>query len=94
MGTICNMGAEIGATTSVFPFNNRMADYLNATGRKEIADYATEHSDMLRADEGANYDRIIEINMSELEPHVNGPYTPDRAFPINGVRTAILGSLF
>jgi aconitate hydratase len=83
MGTICNMGAEIGATTSVFPFNKRMADYLVSTGRKDIAQMATEFPDLLRADSGAHYDKLIEINLSELKPLVNGPFTPDLANPID-----------
>lgn len=84
MGTICNMGAEIGATTSVFPFNERMAEYLRATKREGIADLAYQYrQQLLTADEGAKYDRIIEINLSQLEPHVNGPFTPDLAHPIN-----------
>ena len=61
MATICNMGAEIGATTSVFPFNNRMVDYLNATKRSEIAQYAQRFSHNLKADQGAEYDQVIEI---------------------------------
>jgi aconitate hydratase len=83
MATICNMGAEIGATTSLFPFNGRMADYLKATKRSDIADYAQRFSHNLRADEGAEYDHEIEINLSELEPHINGPFTPDLATPIS-----------
>jgi aconitate hydratase len=83
MGTICNMGAEIGATTSVFPFNQRMGEYLAATGRKGIADLATATPDLLRADSGAHYDKIVEINLSELKPYVNGPFTPDLAHPID-----------
>ncbi|UJR25839.1 hypothetical protein I4U23_007189 [Adineta vaga] len=83
MGTICNMGAEIGATTSLFPYNERMAEYLRATKRDKIAKFASEYKDtLLTADEGAKYDRIIDINLSELEPHVNGPFTPDLAHPI------------
>jgi len=81
--TICNMGAEIGATTSVFPFNKRQADYLRSTGRAKIAELAEKHKDLLRPDEGAQYDRLVEINLSELEPHVNGPFTPDLATPIS-----------
>eukprot|EP00173_Palmaria_palmata_P002923 Plantae.Rhodophyta-Palmaria_palmata.ctg30382.p2 GENE.Plantae.Rhodophyta-Palmaria_palmata.ctg30382~~Plantae.Rhodophyta-Palmaria_palmata.ctg30382.p2 ORF type:complete len:167 (-),score=32.33 Plantae.Rhodophyta-Palmaria_palmata.ctg30382:28-459(-) len=77
MGTICNMGAEIGATTSMFPFNHRMGDYLKATGRSGIASLADSFKENLRADENATYDQLIEINLSELEPHVNGPFTPD-----------------
>jgi aconitate hydratase len=83
MGTICNMGAEIGATTSVFPFNKRMAKYLECTGRKDIAQYAEEYSSFLSADKGAKYDKVVELNLSELEPHVNGPFTPDLANPID-----------
>lgn len=83
MGTICNMGAEIGATTSLFPFNKRMVDYLNATKRQEIAKYATSFAHNLKPDEGCEYDELIELNLSELEPHVNGPFTPDLATPIS-----------
>jgi aconitate hydratase len=83
MGTICNMGAEIGATTSVFPFNDRMYDYLKATKRQEIGDFARSYANELREDEGAEYDQLIEINLSELEPHINGPFTPDLATPIS-----------
>lgn len=61
MATICNMGAEIGATTSLFPFNRRMVDYLNATKRSEIAQYAQRFSHNLKADEGCEYDQNIEI---------------------------------
>lgn len=73
MGTICNMGAEIGATTSMFPYNNRMADYLQATKRTNIAKYAEQFKYNLQSDEGAEYDQVIEINLTELEPHINGP---------------------
>lgn len=83
MGTICNMGAEIGATTSIFPYNQRMRDYLVATRRKAIADEADKNTNLLSADPGAHYDQVIEINLSELEPHVNGPFTPDLAHPIS-----------
>jgi aconitate hydratase len=75
MGTICNMGAEIGATTSVFPFNQRMADYLAATGRADIAEAAADVG--LVPDEGCEYDELIKINLSELKPALNGPFTPD-----------------
>lgn len=61
MATICNMGAEIGATTSLFPFNRRMTDYLNATKRGDIAKYAQQFSHNLKADENADYDQVIEI---------------------------------
>jgi aconitate hydratase len=83
MGTICNMGAEIGATTSVFPYNHRMEAYLKATGREQAASFANQYSHILKADDGAEYDQVIEINLSELEPHVNGPFTPDLAHPIS-----------
>merc|ERR1719187_562863 len=84
MGTICNMGAEIGATTSVFPFNQRMADYLTATLREDIAGLAKQYGDVLLSpDEGCHYDQIIEIDLGTLEPHVNGPFTPDLATPIS-----------
>ncbi|KAJ7678159.1 aconitate hydratase [Mycena polygramma] len=83
MATICNMGAEIGATTSMFPFNSRMVDYLNATKRRDIANYATQFAHNLKADENAEYDQVVEINLSELEPHINGPFTPDLATPIS-----------
>lgn len=90
-GTICNMGAEIGATTSLFPFDKRMFAYLKATEREEIGNLANELSDYLKADEGSEkyYDQIIEINLSELEPHVNGPYTPDLAWPISKFKAAV-----
>ena len=84
MATICNMGAEIGATTSIFPYNFRMQDYLRATGRSEIANAADQHrKSLLTADANAKYDQIIELDLSTLEPHVNGPFTPDLAHPIS-----------
>jgi aconitate hydratase len=89
MGTICNMGAEIGATTSLFPFNHRMGDYLKATKRADIASYAQEFQHNLRQDEGAEYDQVIEINLSELEPYINGPYTPDLATPLSKFASAV-----
>ncbi|KAI5970693.1 ACO1 [Candida margitis] len=91
MGTICNMGAEIGATTSVFPYNKSMDDYLEATGRSDIAQFAHQYkNDFLKADEGCEYDQVIEIDLNTLEPHVNGPFTPDLATPISKMReTAI-----
>ncbi|KAJ2710185.1 Aconitate hydratase mitochondrial, partial [Coemansia sp. D1744] len=82
MGTVCNMGAEIGATTSVFPFTESMHRYLVSTGRPEIADASRKFSHNLRADEGAKYDEVIEINLSELEPRINGPFTPDLMTPL------------
>ena len=93
-GTICNMGAEIGATTSLFGFDKTMVKYLNATGRAEVAERASTIADYLRADPEvyANpdvyFDQIVEINLSELEPHLNGPFTPDRATPISQMAAA------
>lgn len=89
MGTICNMGAEIGATTSLFPFNDRMYDYLVATKRKEIGDFAREYAAELHEDQGAEYDQLIELNLSDLEPHINGPFTPDLATPISKFKEAV-----
>jgi len=83
MGTICNMGAEIGATTSLFPFNESMRKYLAATKRAHIGNFARTYALGLRPDEGAEYDQFIEINLSELEPHINGPFTPDLATPLS-----------
>ena len=88
-GTICNMGAEIGATTSIFGYDEKMSVYLKETGRSEIAAMADKIIADLRADEDvyANpakyYDQLIEINLSELEPYINGPYTPDAAYPVS-----------
>jgi aconitate hydratase len=93
--TICNMGAEIGATTSVFGYDEKMAEYLRGTGRAEVADLAQAVSAHLRADDEvyanpANfYDQLIEINLTELEPHVNGPFTPDAAWPISQFAAAV-----
>ena len=89
MATICNMGAEIGATTSLFPFNERMYDYLAVTKRKNIGDFARVYGNGLRADEGAEYDQLIEIDLSTLEPHINGPFTPDLATPISKFSEAV-----
>ncbi|SPP83488.1 probable aconitate hydratase, mitochondrial [Drosophila guanche] len=84
MATICNMGAEIGATTSLFPFNQRMVKYLCATGRGEMADFAQKfQKELLTADKNCEYDQLIEINLDTLEPLVNGPFTPDLAHPIS-----------
>ena len=77
--TICNMGAEIGATTSIFPYDANMAAYLKATGREAIADAADAVADELRPDEGALYDQLIEIDLDQLKPLINGPHSPDRA---------------
>jgi aconitate hydratase len=83
MATICNMGAEIGATTSLFPFNSKMSKYLEATNRSHIARYAEEFNHNLQPDAKCEYDQMIHINLSELEPHVNGPFTPDLATPLS-----------
>ncbi len=90
--TICNMGAEIGATTSLFPFDERMYKYLVATERKEIADMANEIRDYLKADVNSSkyYDKIIEIDLNILEPHINGPFTPDLAHPISKFKDAVI----
>jgi aconitate hydratase len=77
--TICNMGAEIGATTSTFPYDANMAMYLKATGREAIADAADRVADDLRSDDGALYDELLEIDLSDLKPQINGPHSPDRA---------------
>ena len=89
MGTICNMGAEIGATTSIFPYNDRMYDYLKATKRGAIGEFAKTYIEGLQEDSGAQYDELIEINLSELEPHINGPFTPDLATPISKFKDAV-----
>lgn len=77
MATICNMGAEIGATTSMFPYNHRMRSYLDSTGRSAIGDLADANQGLLNADAGAEYDQHIHINLDELRPGINGPFTPD-----------------
>ncbi|KAG1677225.1 hypothetical protein FOA52_013423 [Chlamydomonas sp. UWO 241] len=89
MATICNMGAEIGATTSMFPYNKRMYDYLVSTDRAGPAKLADAFREHLKADEGATYDQLIEVNMSELEPHINGPFTPDLAHPLSKFAAAM-----
>ena len=90
-GTICNMGAEIGATTSLFAYDKKMYDYLAITEREEVGKLANEIADYLRPDEGSEkyYDQVIEINLSELEPHINGPFTPDLAWPISVFKQAV-----
>ncbi|MGA8265605.1 MAG: aconitate hydratase, partial [Ignavibacteriaceae bacterium] len=94
-GTICNMGAEIGATTSIFPFDERMSSYLRITDRADVASLAESNADNLKADDEViknpqkYYDQVIEINLSELEPHLNGPFTPDKAWPISKMKEAV-----
>lgn len=94
-GTICNMGAEIGATCSLFGYDDKMGDYLRATNREDIAKLADGVKDHLRSDKEVYdnpdlfYDQLIEINLSELEPYVNGPFTPDLATPISQMAEAV-----
>jgi aconitate hydratase len=93
-GTICNMGAEIGATTSTFGYDDSMSRYLKATGREEVANLADGIKAHLNADAEVYespekyFDQVIEINLSELEPHLNGPFTPDLATPISKMKEA------
>ena len=91
-GTICNMGAEIGATTSTFGYDESMRRYLNATGRQEVVDAADLIAEHLTGDSEVYenpsdyFDQLIEINLSELEPHINGPFTPDRGTPVSKMK--------
>ena len=91
--TICNMGAELGATCSIFPYDENTARYLVETGRQEVAEMAEANArelradDEVRADPSRYYDQIIDINLSEIEPHLNGPFTPDAATPLNEMKT-------
>ncbi|CDZ80360.1 Aconitate hydratase [Candidatus Rubidus massiliensis] len=93
--TICNMGAEIGATTSVFPYDNKMEEYLVATNRKEIVSILNTFKNDLQADKEITadpskyYDQIIEIDLTTLEPHINGPYSPDKAWTISEFSQAV-----
>ena len=95
-GTICNMGAEIGATTSLFGYDESMRRYLRATGREEVVQLADNVAEHLTGDAAVYatpekyFDQVIEINLSELEPHVNGPFTPDLAWPISKLKDAVL----
>lgn len=92
-GTICNMGAEVGATTSIFAYDDSMKRYLEATGRADVAELADGVKSHLDADPEVYenpenyYDQLIEINLSELEPHINGPFSPDRATPVSKMKT-------
>jgi aconitate hydratase len=94
-GTVCNMGAEIGATCSLFSYDEKMSAYLSATGRAEVAALADGIKDYLRPDEevmgdpSKYYDQVLELNLSELEPYVNGPFTPDLATPISKMAEAV-----
>ena len=91
-GTICNMGAEIGATTSTFGYDESMRRYLSATGRQDVVDAADTVASYLTADPevyatpATYFDQVIEINLSELEPHINGPFTPDRGTPVSQMK--------
>ena len=94
-GTICNMGAEIGATTSLFGYDQKMYEYLAGTGRKEIADEADKIAPYLTGDPEVYhdpetyFDQVIEIDLSELEPHINGPFTPDKAWTLSEFAKAV-----
>ena len=93
-GTICNMGAEIGATTSIFGYDEKMSEYLRATERTDVANMADSIRDHLRSDKEVYenpdkyFDQLIEINLDELEPYVNGPFTPDLAWPVSKFKEA------
>lgn len=93
--TICNMGAEIGATTSLFPFDHKMAEYLRMTGREDVAELAEGVADCLTADKETladphkYYDSIIELDLNTLEPHLNGPFTPDLAWPVSKMKEVV-----
>ncbi|KAL9616087.1 MAG: hypothetical protein Q9160_009006 [Pyrenula sp. 1 TL-2023] len=95
MATVCNMGAEVGATTSIFPYNHNMSPYLRATGRAAIVDaiegiaFGDGPFNFLRADADAEYDEVITINLSTLEPHINGPFTPDLSTPLSKFAEAV-----
>jgi len=94
-GTICNMGAEIGATTSLFGYDQKMSDYLKSTGRQDVAELADQIAshltgdDEVYADPDKYFDRVIEINLSELEPHINGPFSPDKAWKLSEFADAV-----
>ena len=94
--TITNMGAEVGATTSIFPYDKKMYEYLEATDRKDIADLAEKIKEHLKADDEVHqnpekyYDEVIEINLSELEPHIVGPYSPDLSREISDMPDAVI----
>lgn len=94
-GTIANMGAELGATTSIFPYDKKMAEFLKATKRSALADLADKHKNLLEADPDVEknpskyFDEVIEIDLSQLEPHITGPHTPDAARPIGEMKEAV-----
>lgn len=95
-GTICNMGAEIGATTSIFGYDDSMRRYLQSTDRQDVVDLADAVAEHLNGDAevyanpAAYFDQLIEINLDELEPHVNGPFTPDLAWPLSKLKDAVI----
>ncbi|MFC2137281.1 aconitate hydratase [Bacteroidota bacterium] len=99
-GSICNMGAEIGATCSLFGYDEKMAEFLNITDRKEIAEEANKIAEYLTGDKETYehpekyFDQVIEINLSELEPHINGPFSPDRAWRISEMKKALIENDF
>ena len=96
--TICNMGAEVGATCSIFPFDEKMAAYLTKTDRADVAKLATQLADVLKADHevyadpSKYYDQVIEIDLNELEPYLNGPFTPDLAHPISRMKEDVVAN--
>ncbi|KAH0362592.1 hypothetical protein KCU65_g7905, partial [Aureobasidium melanogenum] len=94
MATVCNMSAEIGSTSCLFPHSEAIDRYLNATGRDYIAQAANRNSNLVRADQGSEdfYDEVIEIDLSTLEPHINGPFTPDLSHPLTEFAANVEGS--
>lgn len=86
------MGAEVGATSSIFPYTEAMGRFLKLTRRSATVDALKPFRDNLKADDGAEYDRVIEINLSELEPHINGPYSPDLATPLSKLKQRVAES--
>ncbi|MDO5442640.1 MAG: aconitate hydratase [Bacteroidia bacterium] len=98
--SICNMGAELGATCSIFPFDGKMVQYLKATGRSQVAAMAVMNEEFLRADDEVlaepekYYDKVIDINLSELEPYVNGPFTPDAACPLSEMKQRVAANAY
>lgn len=89
MATIANMGAETGATTSIFPYTASMGQYLEATGRSYLRKAAEAWRHNLKADEGAEYDRVIDIDLAKIEPSINGPASPDLSTPNSKFKTEV-----
>ncbi len=93
--TICNMGAEVGATCSIFPYDTKNSEYLKATGRADLATLADQNISHLQADKevcenpAKYFDKVVEINLSDLEPYINGPFTPDLAWPLSKFKAAV-----